>query len=84
MVCEPNVHAHAAHTPPAMLRSSLETGIQPYPFFLSLFWGVRVGVWGLVGRGLRDPQQFNFLWVDNFPLFEVDEDGGDAPIPVAV
>ena len=30
----------------------------------------------MVGRVLRDPQQFNFLWVDNFPLFEVDEDGG--------
>ena len=29
--------------------------------------------------GLRDPSRFEFVWIVNFPLFEVSEDGSMAP-----
>ena len=32
----------------------------------------------LAGVELRDPSTFNFLWVDEFPLFEEDEENPGA------
>eukprot|EP00040_Diaphanoeca_grandis_P010606 m.54376 g.54376 ORF g.54376 m.54376 type:complete len:673 (-) comp21902_c0_seq2:492-2510(-) len=69
----------------------LAVGAQPR--MLDLFGKLRLHCADLVedsGVQLRDPSIFNFLWVDDFPLFEIDEETGGiasthhvftAPVP---